>query len=433
MNRTSRLWRAYRKPAVAIAGVMLVGMALRAPMTGIVPLLEVIRKDLHLGATAAGMLTTLPLLAFALISLLAPVLARRYGLERSLFGAMVLMVLGVALRSAGSAAALFAGTAAAGAGIAIGNVLLPSLLKRDFPERAAAWTAIYVLAMSIAAGAASALAVPMAAWSGSPWRFSAAVLLVAPLLAGLAWAPHLLRRRAASGRRAAVHAAQTTRGHVWRSALAWQVTGYLGLNSFVFYVCIGWLPQILVDAGSTPAEAGALHGLLQLMSVVPALLVAPLLRHLRDQRAVAAAAALMNLVGLAGLMTMPALNQVWVVLLGLGTSAGVIFGLAFVTLRTGTPQLAAALSGMAQCVGYLFASVGPVVVGALHDAAGSWDAALLLCMVFSALMALAALGAGRDRQIDTSKNVPGAAEPSALAGTSASVAARAIAARAAAR
>jgi len=395
MNRPFLLSRFGRRPAAALAGVMLIAMSLRAPLTGIAPLIDLIRIQLHLSAAAAGMLTTLPLLAFAMVSLAAPPLAGRYGHERSLFAAMALLGLGVLLRSAGSVFYLFAGTALAGCAIAIGNVLLPSLLKRDFPEQAAALTAAYVLAMSIAAGLASAIAIPLAGLSGGSWRWPALAMATPPLLAALAWAPQLTRPR----QRPATGPAAPACG-VWSSPLAWHVTCYLGLNSFVFYVCIGWLPAILRDVGYTSAQAGALHGLLQLMSAVPALFVAPLLRRMRDQRLLGGSAALLSLAGLAGLLALPGWSQAWVVLLGLGTGAGVILGLAFVTLRTSGPQSAATLSGMAQCMGYLLASAGPVLAGALHEATGGWHAALLLCALLSLLMALAALGAGRAAVVD---------------------------------
>lgn len=153
---------ASQRPVLLIVGILFIAMALRAPVTGMPPLVGLIREQLGLSNTAAGMLITLPLLAFAVVSLVSAGMARRYGLERTLFAALLLIGGGIALRSQGQAWALYTGTAVIGSGIAIGNVLLPSLLKRDFPQRVAGLTSAYVLTMSIAAGAASALAVPLA-------------------------------------------------------------------------------------------------------------------------------------------------------------------------------------------------------------------------------------------------------------------------------
>jgi CP family cyanate transporter-like MFS transporter len=249
-------------PVLLIAGILCMSMALRAPITGVPPLTGMIREQLGLSATAAGMLITLPLLAFAVVSLFAAGLARRHGLERSLFAAMLLVAAGIVVRTLGPAWSLFLGTVVIGAGIAIGNVLLPSLLKRDFPQQVAGLTSAYVLTMSLAAGLASAIAIPLAGLSDATWRFSSGCLLVVPVLSALLWLPQLANHTAPAASTA--HAPHGPR--LWRSALAWQVTLFLGINSFVFYVGVSWLPAILRDAGYTAERAGALHGLLQLMS-----------------------------------------------------------------------------------------------------------------------------------------------------------------------
>ncbi|WP_241047774.1 MFS transporter [Achromobacter xylosoxidans] len=386
---------ASQRPVLLIVGILFIAMALRAPVTGMPPLVGLIREQLGLSNTAAGMLITLPLLAFAVVSLVSAGMARRYGLERTLFAALLLIAGGIVLRSQGQAWALYTGTAVIGAGIAIGNVLLPSLLKRDFPQRVAGLTSAYVLTMSIAAGAASALAVPLASLAGDSWRFSALCLLAIPVAGVLLWLPQLANHTPPAASTA--HAPHG--GRLWHSALAWQVTLYLGINSFVFYVGVSWLPAILRDAGYTAERAGSLHGLLQLMSAGPALFLAPVVRRMKDQRAAASCAALSSLVAFVGLIAAPAWATLWIVLLGLGTGGGIILGLMFVGLRASHAQQAAALSGMAQCVGYLFAASGPALVGAMHDGLGGWSVALGLCAALCLAMAGCGLLAGRAIQI----------------------------------
>ncbi len=386
---------ASQRPVLLIVGILFIAMALRAPVTGMPPLVGLIREQLGLSNTAAGMLITLPLLAFAVVSLVSAGMARRYGLERTLFAALLLIGGGIVLRSQGQAWALYTGTAVIGSGIAIGNVLLPSLLKRDFPQRVAGLTSAYVLTMSIAAGAASALAVPLASLAGGSWRFSALCLLVIPVAGVLLWLPQLANHTPpASSTAHAPHG-----GRLWHSALAWQVTLYLGINSFVFYVAVSWLPAILRDAGYSAERAGSLHGLLQLMSAGPALFLTPVVRRMKDQRAAAFCSAGASFVALAGLIVAPAWAVLWIVLLGLGTGGGIILGLMFVGLRASHAQQAAALSGMAQCVGYLFAASGPALVGALHDHLGGWSVALGLCAALCLAMAGIGLLAGRAIQI----------------------------------
>lgn len=383
------------RPALLILGILCIAMALRAPFTGVPPLMGLIRGELGLSSAAAGMLITLPLLAFAVVSLFAAGLARRFGLERTLFAAMLLVAAGIGGRTMGGVGGLYAGTAIIGAGIALGNVLLPSLLKRDFPQRLAGLTSAYVLTMGLAAGLASAIAIPLANLPMGGWRFSTLCMLALPLISLLLWLPQL----AGHTRPVAATAHAPHGAHLWRSPLAWQVTMYLGINSFVFYVAVSWLPAILHDAGFTAERAGSLHGFLQLASAAPALFLAPLLRRLKDQRAAAFCAAGASCVAFAGLIAAPAWGAVWIALLGLGTGAGIILGLAFVGLRASHAQQAAALSGMAQCVGYLFAATGPALVGGVHDTFGGWGLALGVCVALCAVMAVAGLYAGRAIQI----------------------------------
>ncbi|WP_241075427.1 MFS transporter [Achromobacter insuavis] len=396
---------AVQRPILLIVGILFIAMALRAPVTGVPPLTGLIREQLGLSNTAAGMLITLPLLAFAVGSLVSAGLARRYGLERTLFVALLLIGGGIVLRSQGQAWELYAGTVIIGAGIAVGNVLLPSLLKRDFPQRLAGLTSAYVLTMSIAAGAASALAVPLASLAGGGWRFSLMCMLAIPLAGVLLWLPQLADHTPPTSSTA--HAPHG--GRLWHSALAWQVTLYLGINSFVFYVSVSWLPAILRDAGYSAERAGSLLGMLQLMSIGPALFLGPLVRRMKDQRAVAFSVAVASLVGFVGLVVAPGWGTLWIVLIGLGTGGGIILGLMFVGLRASHAQQAAALSGMAQCIGYLFAASGPALVGALHDRLGGWSVALGLCAGLCVAMAGCGLLAGRNIQVGQFH--PRAAEP----------------------
>ncbi|GAA4343428.1 CynX/NimT family MFS transporter [Pigmentiphaga soli] len=391
---TSTRPRQAAAPALLYAGILLIAANLRAPITGVAPLLNLIRPAFGLGTAAAGALTTLPLLAFAAVSPLGARAARAFGLERTLFAALAAIAAGIALRSAGTAACLYLGTAVIGMGIAVGNVLLPSLVKRDFPQRVAATTAAYALAMGLAAALGSALAVPLAhAWG---WRGALGAFAVLPLAALAVWAAQLGgHAMPARGAASAPHGG----GALWRSALAWQITLFLGLNSTLYYAAVGWLPTILADAGFSPARAGSLHGLLQLATALPGLVLGPLLARLRDQRAPAAAVAGLAAIALLGLLAAPQWAAVWAFMLGFGSGAAIILGLAFVSLRAASAQQAAALSGMAQGIGYLLAAAGPSVVGAIHDGLGGWTVPLAGCAALAAGAAAMGWLAGRNRHI----------------------------------
>ncbi|ECW3354673.1 CynX/NimT family MFS transporter [Salmonella enterica subsp. enterica] len=383
-----------KQGALLIAGILMIATTLRVTFTGAAPLLETIRSDYGLSTAQTGLLTTLPLLAFALVSPLAAGIARRFGMERSLFAAMLLICAGIALRSLPSAALLFAGTAIIGCGIALGNVLLPGLIKRDFSQHVARLTGAYSLTMGAAAALGSALVVPLAL-HGFGWRGALLMLMLFPLLAFLIWLPQWRTTRTANlSSSRALH----ERG-IWRSPLAWQVTLFLGLNSLIYYVIIGWLPTILISHGYSEAQAGSLHGLLQLATAAPGLAIPLILHRFNDQRWIAALVSLLCAVGAAGLWFVPGQAVIWTLLFGFGSGATMILGLTFIGLRASSAHQAAALSGMAQSVGYLLAACGPPVMGKLHDASGSWYLPLSGVTVLAIIMAIFGLYAGRDREI----------------------------------
>ena len=383
-----------RRPLLLIAGILLIATTLRVAFTGAAPLLDAIRSEYGLTTAQTGLLTTLPLLAFGLVSPLAAGVARRVGIERSLLLAMILICLGIGLRSLPFVSLLFIGTAVIGCGIALGNVLLPGLIKRDFSQHVAKMTGAYSLTMGGAAALGSAMVVPLAL-AGLGWRGALLTLMVFPLLALFVWLPQSRRQATApltgSG---AIH----NRG-IWRSALAWQVTLFLGINSLVYYVIIGWLPAILQSIGYSEAQAGSLHGLLQLATAAPGLAIPLILHRLKDQRGIAVLVAMMCAVSALGLWFLPGQAVMWTLIFGFGSGATMILGLTFIGLRASSAHQAAALSGMAQAVGYLLAACGPPVMGKIHDASGDWHIPLIAVALISVVMAVFGALAGRDREI----------------------------------
>ncbi|EPJ5576381.1 CynX/NimT family MFS transporter [Citrobacter farmeri] len=380
--------------ALLIVGILMIATTLRVTFTGAAPLLDAIRADYGLTTAQTGLLTTLPLLAFALVSPLAAGIARRIGMERSLFVAMLLICAGIAMRSLPSVSLLFIGTAVIGCGIALGNVLLPGLIKRDFSQHVARLTGAYSLTMGAAAALGSALVVPLAL-SGFGWRGALLLLMVFPLLAFLVWLPQWRNTTHAN---VTTSRALHTRG-IWRSPLAWQVTLFLGINSLIYYVIIGWLPAILISHGYSEAQAGSLHGLLQLATASPGLLIPLVLHRFRDQRSIAALVSLMCAVGAAGFWFMPDQAVLWTLLFGFGSGATMILGLTFIGLRASSSHQAAALSGMAQSVGYLLAACGPPLMGRIHDGQGSWQIPLLAVAALAVVMAVFGRYAGRNKEI----------------------------------
>ncbi|MGF1805574.1 CynX/NimT family MFS transporter [Aliivibrio sifiae] len=398
-NKTKKL----AQPGLVIVGILLIASNLRSPITGIGPILDFISKDLGLTATQAGMITTVPLLAFAFFSPLSSSLARKVGLESSLMIALIAITIGIAIRSLGSTQMLFLGTSVIGVGIAIGNVLLPSLLKRDFPKQVTTLTAIYVLVMGVGSSISSSIAIPMLHFAESlhitaipNWAISLASIVIFPIIAMVIWLPQLKNRTAPTADTTEID----SHSYIWRAPAAWQVTIFLGLNSFIMYIFIAWLPSILVDSGYSEHQAGYLHGMLQLSTAVPALVLIPLMAKLKDKRLLSGGMGVLAFVGIGGLLLFPQFAAIWIIMFGFSCGGGFILGLSFVGIRTHDAHQAAALSGMAQCMGYLLAAAGPICFGLLHQATGSWDLPLIMCLVVCVAWAGISMFAGLPHIID---------------------------------
>ncbi|ULL19970.1 MFS transporter [Paenibacillus sp. H1-7] len=383
-----------------MAGVVLIAANLRASITVVGPLAASIRNDTGLSNVMTSLLTALPLIAFALISPLAPALSRRFGTERTLLGGLIALAAGIVLRSVPSATALYAGTAILGAAIAVSNVMLPALIKRDFAHQVGLMTGLYTVSMSGLAGLASGISVPMAEGLGLGWRGSLGcwALLAA---AGIAvWLPQLRGAKPSLSAPAPAKAA----GSLWRSPLAWQVTLFMGLQSLAFYVTIAWLPAILHDRGMSAAAAGWMLSLMQFVSLPASFIVPVLAGRTASQRGLVAFTAAASLIGYGGLLLFPAaaMVPVWIVFIGLGLGASISLALAFFALRSSSAPQAAALSGMAQSFGYLLAALGPILFGWLHDLTGGWTGPLFVLIAVIVLFFIVGLGAGRNTQLSSS-------------------------------
>ncbi len=381
--------------ALLLVGVLLIAANLRPTLTCVGPLIDVIRRSTGLSSAQAGVLNTLPLLAFAAVSGLAPRWARRFGFEPLLFAAVAALFVGTLVRSVPSTVALFGGTALLGAGIACGNVLVPALIKRDYPARIPAMTAVYAVTLSSAAAISSGLAVPIADTAPGGWRTALDCWAVLSAIALAAWAPQLRART-----RPVPVARMTGLG---RSALAWQVTLFMGTQSFIFYCVVTWLPNILQDRGFSSSTAGWELFLYQLVSLSAAATVPSVIRRLPDQRLVASVTSAAAVAAFVGLAFAPAVDTLWVVLGGLASGAGLTLALSFFGLRAGDAAQSSALSGMAQSIGYLIAASGPILIGMLRDATSQWRSALIVLAVVAVIQLGVGLGAGRAHTITGSR------------------------------
>lgn len=379
---------------ILVAGILLIACNLRTSITSVGPIVDDIRRSLHISNGLVGLITTLPLISFGLLSSVAPRIGRRIGNEQALFLGLITLLIGIVIRSIGSVWALFVGTALLGFGIAIGNVLLPSVIKHRFPDKVGLMTSSYSTVMGVFAATASGISVPLSRGLGLGWQKGLLVWGLLCAIACLCWLPQL-RKHDKNNRASTVHST------VWSSGLAWQVTFFMGCQSFLFYCTIAWLPSLLLAHGISQVTSGWLVSIMQFVAL-PTTFATPILADkLRHQRGIIIIIGLMYAIGIVGLFFKGSflLTILWVVLIGLAQGGCISLSLALFGLRTDNAHHAAELSGMAQSVGYLLAAVGPVLIGILFDLTHSWAMPLWTWFIVLILMILAGMGAGRNRVI----------------------------------
>src|SRR5215207_2534733 len=403
---------------VLVAAIVAVALNQRPAVVAVAPVLGELRSDTGLSSALAGLLTTLPVLCFGAFAPLAPRLARRIGLETAVGVSLGLLAAGIALRLLTPVALLFAGSLLAGAAIALANVLLPAYVKREF-RRPGAVMGLYSASLNIGAAAGAALTLPLAGALGVDWRWALGTWLVLALAALALWLPV-----AGTGRDRRTNAPLPEGQGSWsllRQPLGRQVAAYIGLQSVQFYSVAAWLPTLLADAGVPASEGGLLLGLANLVGAAGALLAPAQAGRMRTQRPLVVAVALAYAVGLGGLLVDPGgATLPWVAAFGLAQGGGFALALTLIVLRSPTPLVAARLGGVAQCLGYLLAALGPLVLGALYDLSGGWGwplAVLLACLV---PMTWAGWGAGRDAVLSEA-SPEGARSRAASAGPAAPV------------
>jgi len=412
--------------ALLIVGVAALGFNLRGAITSLPPVFPELADSLGLSAAAISVLAATPVICFGVVSGFAASLSRRLGEERVLLAALIALMTGLLLRGAAPGAMLFPGTVLAAAAIAVMNVLLSSLIKRRWPQRAGFLIGLYITALSVGAITGSLVSVPLWRATGGSVAVTLGWLAGPAALAALLWLPqvrHAARTRAPSatagrpeaGRPEAVRpdagrpeagrpdAGRPEAGRprpvaVYRYPLAWQVTVFMGVQSLLYYAALSWLPEILRDRGVSAAAAGGLLALMGAGNLAVSLVVPIVAQRMRAQYWLVVPTVAAMAVGLAGTVYAPLGSAaIWVLILGAGQNAALSLAIFFTMARAPHPAAAASLSSMAQAVGYLLASLGPLEVGLLHSATGSWSVPLAVLFGLTGILLVAGLLAARPR------------------------------------
>lgn len=382
-----------RKLILMIA-IAMISLNLRPAIAGVGPLISEIRADTGLSNSVLGLLTTLPVLAFGFFSVLTPLFTKRFGRGGTMSLALCLLTFGILLRVLPSQTALLAGTAILGIGIALGNVLLPGIVKERFPRRFGMVTGIYSAMLGIGATIASGISVPLSENAGFGWRWALGSWALVSLLALAVWLPQMKNNTPVTARRSLGSSLR----QLGSSSLAWHVSIFMGLQSLTFYTITAWLPEILIDRAMDPAKAGLMLSLTLGAGAIGTFLIPAWASQLQTQKVPVSLLIGLELVGITGLFfPLPGLVP-WLSVI-LGFSLGGSFGLAllFIVLRTHDTDSANELSGMSQSIGYTLAAAGPTLFGGLHDLLQNWETPLIFLLAVSAAKCWSGWGAGKDQ------------------------------------
>jgi len=381
-----------------IAGIILVAFNLRPAITSLGPLVGMIQTDIGLAHWSAGLLMSLPLVVFAFMSPLVPKLAIRLTNEKTLLFGLIILFIGISIRSIPTAFLLFLGTLLVGLGIAIGNVLLPAVVKDKFPKKFGLMTSVYSTSMGLIASLASGVSIPLAVGFNLGWQGAQMVWGIPAIIAIILWT-FLFKMNQKNRNVVKVIAPTSTR--IWRSPLAWQIATFMGFQSFLFYVTISWLPEILHSQGMSLQTAGWMLSFTQLIGLPASFFIPVLAGKFQSQVWISFALSLCSVIGYTGLWlgsSYPVLI-ISIMLIGLALGGSFPLALSYIGLRARDGRQAAELSGMAQSTGYILAAVGPLFIGYLFDLTHLWNVPLMALILVSFIVMVFGMLSGRNRYV----------------------------------
>lgn len=400
----SELYRTHRineRWGVIIA-IVFIASTLRAPLTSVGPVIEEIKQVMEIDNSVAGILTTIPLIIFAIVSPLVSKVTSRLTMSRTIFYSTLLLIVALFLRIAGDFNLFIIGTLLLGIATAFGNVVLPSYVKWYFPMQIGLATGIYSGTMNFTAGLGGGLSFPLSEISPIGFRLSLSFWIIFGVIALLLWIPKA--RTGAKLEQATVDQSKlktSKKVNIVKSKLAWMVALTMGFQSMVFYTMVAWVPSILIDRGLEPTTAGYLLMLNQ-FSQVPMTFIFPIVASkLKDQRILVVIITILFLIGFSLFFTQSlVLLIIGIVIAGLAMGACFSLCMTFFSIRANTSEGSISLSGFGQSVGYLIAAIGPFLIGYLYDATGSWNSGVVALIIMSILIFIFGYPAAKNKVVE---------------------------------
>lgn len=391
--------KAHRQGFFFLLGIFLLGACMRMPITSIPSIINEIAKTIGTNASNLGILTTLPLICFGLISIIVPLISQRLGNEITIAVALLILFIGSYLRIF-NIPTLFIGTIMVGMGITFINVLLPAIVTELAPNKIGMMTSIYTFSLALFSSIGAGFSAPLA--KATNWQFAIQVLSFLILTTFILWLPNL--------RTAKITAKKTTnveKINPWCNQSAWLIAIYFGLSSLVFYTLVAWLPTIAIECGISETHASLLAGLFQLVSIIPPFVVPTLAVKMSNRSPIIIISAATTILGVVALLFSINSISYFIVInavLGIATSTTFTLTMTLFGLKTKTTTQTAKLSGMVQAIGYLLAAIGPILTGTLKNITGSWYVSEIFLILVIIIFMMAGILAEKNKFIFNSNN-----------------------------
>lgn len=385
---------------ILVIGVLFVAFNLRPAITSVGPLIGMIRDDIGFSNWSVALLTSLPLIAFALMSPIAPKLANKLTNELTLMLGLFVLFVGVCFRSLSIIFFIFLGTLFVGLGIAICNVLLPGVIKEKFPTKVAVMTSLYTTSMSIFATAASGLSVPLAENLELGWQKSLLLWAMPAFVGAIIWL-YIFKKSATKEKASSLQFYESNQYDIWKDTLAWKVAIFMGLQSLIYYVTISWLPEMLIDFGMKKTTAGFFLSYFQFIGIPTSFIIPMIAVKLHSQRILVLIVNICFIFGVSLLILQPTIfiTTIAITFIGFSSSANFALSLTFLSIRAKNARDAAELSGMAQSIGYTLAAVGPIFIGFVYDLTYDWFTSLMILIVITFIIVYVGLSAGQNKYV----------------------------------
>lgn len=373
-----------KEKGLIVLGIVLIAFNLRAPITAVGSVVNMIQEQYSLSASAAGFITTLPLIAFAIVSPFVAKCSQRFGYGKSMAMGLILIMLGEVIRSYTNSTGLFVGTLLLGVGIAIGNVLIPSIIKTKFPNKLGLMTSVYVSSMCMFAAVGAGVSIPIAKGLSLGWENALASWLILAAVTLIVWIPQL-KNRPVEAQETSNVAATVYNTSIWKSTVGWWVTLFMGVQSLIFYSLVAWLPTIVMSKGMDDSFAGNMALIFQLTSIPSTLVVPILCDKFKTQKGIVMFTCLLYLIGM--ILFLFAQSEMIIllsiILMALAMGGTISLSIAFISLRSPNARRTSELSGMSQSAGYLLAAAGPILMGLIYDNLQTWTVPIIIfcCMI----------------------------------------------------